>query len=202
MLLGLRTLISIEPDLDVCGECSKARGAVDLVSKHSPDVILVDINLPDGSGLSLIREIRAVNTAVPILVVSMHPEEGFAERSLDAGANGYLNKHSATEEVVGAIRHVLRGEVYASPEFTRRILNRLSSCAKKVDPVENLTRREFEVLEMISSGEPSRRIASRLSISPKTVETHRANIRSKLGLRDGGELARFAIRWAESETPN
>lgn len=197
---GISALVSAEPDLAMAGEYERARGAVDIVLRTAPDVILLDLSLPDGSGYMLIKDLRAAGFDKPILVLSMHPENAFAERALMAGANGYVMKQNASETIIHAIREVLRGHAFLSPELTRDMVNRLASPPPREDAgVRGLTDREFEIFQFIAQGTPSRDIARQLSISPKTVEAHRAHMRAKLGLENGNQLVRYAIRWLEEQ---
>lgn len=201
MRIGLRTLITIDGEFEICGEIDRARGAIDKILALDPDVLLLDLSLPDGSGYALIKDLRASGFRTPILVISMHPEAGFAERALKAGANGYLMKQTAPEAVIDALRQVLRGEIYVSPEFARKMLQSFSSPkgGGMAMGVDQLTDREFEIFQLISQGQPTRQIAKELCISPKTVEAHRTNMRAKLDLKSGAELVRFAIQWFEDK---
>lgn len=197
MRLGLKTLIAKRLQFDVCGETGNARGALEAIKKLCPDIILLDLNLPDGSGFSLLKDLREAGIHAPVLVISMHPERAFAERVLKAGAKGYLDKGSLYEQVIDAIETVLAGDIFVSREF-RHELVRMLSLGKSNDAkskIDLLSDREFEVFEMIGSGHPSREIAKRLGISAKTVETHRGHIRRKLDLKTGSELVRYAVQW-------
>lgn len=197
MRLGLKTLITRRSNFTVCGETGQARGALEAVEERRPDILLLDLNLPDGSGFSLLKEMRQAGIRTPVLVISMHPEEAFAERVLRAGANGYLHKGSLSNQVVEAMQTILDGEIFVSPEFGRELI-RLLSLGKSRDPdaaVGLLSDREFEVFELIGEGLPPREIAKRLGVSTKTVEAHRGNIRNKLELASGSELIRYAIQW-------
>ncbi len=198
---GLIKMLSMEPDLEICGELGSGRGAVDAILSISPDVLLLDLSLPDCSGLELIKDLRAAEFKGPILVISMHDETLYADRTLRAGANGYIMKEEATDRIILGIRTALEGNVFLSDEMQRRLLKRVAGFDQpKTDGIclERLSDREFEILELIGRGLPPRDIASMLSISPKTVDAHRARIKEKLGMRDGGELVRFAVRWVET----
>lgn len=199
MRLGLECLINLESDISICGSHSTSSGAVDLALSTDPDVIILDLTLPDGSGYSLIHDFKKAGIRAPILIVSMHPESGFADRALLAGAKGYVTKDSAPDNIVKAIRRVATGEIFVSDTFAQEMVQRLSKTGsgEPFASVKSLSDREFEIFELVGRGIPSKEIAKRLGISPKTVEVHRSNIRSKLQIASGPELIRFAIRWFE-----
>lgn len=201
MRAGLAKLIDGESDLELCGEIEGGRGAVGIVERACPDVILLDLSLGDRSGLELIKDLRAAGIPAGILVVSMHDEVLYAERVLRAGANGYLMKVEAPGRVIEGIRTVARGGIFLSDKMSRSMLHSmvggsLSNGEKHLLSV--LTDREFEVLRLIGKGHPPRVIADSLGISPKTIDTHRAHIKEKLGFANGAELLRFAVLWAET----
>ncbi|MDF1811555.1 MAG: response regulator transcription factor [Verrucomicrobiales bacterium] len=201
MRAGMAKVIEMEDDLKICGEFGQGKGALDVVRKATPDVIILDISLKDSSGLELIKDFRAVGLNTPILVVSTHDEALYAERILKAGANGYLMKEEATDRLIGAIRCVLQGGIFLSDQMNTVMLKRFAG-TRGVDSSEatlqRLTDREFEVFEMIGKGLPPRVIAGNLGISPKTVDAHRCNIKEKLAIKDGSELIRYAVSWIES----
>lgn len=196
--MGLGQVFDTQEDLELCGELEGGRGAIEALSQTDPDAIILDLSLPDTGGIDLIKAIRAAGVNAPILVNSMHPESLYAERVLRAGANGYLMKQVAPKTVLTAIRKVLDGEAYLSDEMTRNLVNRIAGARELKRSVEELTDREFEVFELIGRGQPTSDIADVLSISPKTVDVHRANIKAKLSISSGAELARIAVRWVES----
>jgi DNA-binding NarL/FixJ family response regulator len=193
---GLRSFVDAEADLMVCGEASTARDAIELARTQNPDLVLVDISLEDGNGIDLIKRLKAKHPALRMLVCSMHDESLFAERALNAGAHGYINKHQAAEEVLDAIREVLAGHVYLSEEMVERVI---TGFAKKKEGgssgIEALTDRELEVFGLIGQGLSTSKIAERLQLSVKTIETHREKIKRKLQLPSGGELVRHAVQW-------
>jgi DNA-binding NarL/FixJ family response regulator len=197
---GLAQLINHEADLVVCGEAGSANEALDLVEKLKPDLALVDISLPDKRGLELIKDLQALHPELAVLVISMHDESLHAERALRAGARGYIMKQEGGGKMMAAIRQVLAGQVYVSHKMSARILETFSGRRAKVSrsPIESLTDREFEVFRHIGQGIGTRDIAKRLSLSVKTVEVHRANIKQKLGLKGATELVRHAVRWVET----
>jgi DNA-binding NarL/FixJ family response regulator len=197
---GLAQLIRHEADLNVCGEAGSANETLDLVEKLKPDLVLVDISLPEKSGLELIKDLQALHPGVRTLVISMHDESLHAERVLRAGARGYIMKQEGGSKIMQAIRQVLAGQIYVSGKMSARILETFSGHGLKTggSPIERLTDREFEVFRLIGQGIGTREIARRLSLSVKTVEVHRANIKQKLGLRGATELVRHAVRWVET----
>jgi DNA-binding NarL/FixJ family response regulator len=194
---GFVQLISDEPDLEVCGEASDEAQALQLVAATTPDLVIIDLSLAGGSGINLIERIKAHYTEVCMLVVSMHDESLFAERVLTAGALGYLNKQEAPSNIIRAIRRVLEGRVYLSDKLTERLLDSLTGMAKGPgqSPMQRLSNRELEVFELIGRGMTTGKIADHLKLSTKTIETHRENIKKKLGLASGQELTRRAMHW-------
>jgi DNA-binding NarL/FixJ family response regulator len=193
---GLAELFNAESDLEVCGEAADVTEAMQLVRTLQPDMVLVDLSLQGGHGIDLIEQIKAHDNAIVVLVSSMHDEMLFAERAVRAGAQGYIAKHEPTETLIGAIRQVLRGELYLSPRMSSRLLRHVAS-GKSLpdDPVCTLSNREIEVFEMIGQGLTIQQIARKLELSPKTVETHREKIKGKLNLKNSAELGRRAVLW-------
>jgi DNA-binding NarL/FixJ family response regulator len=198
---GLAQLIDNEGDLKVCGEADTAGLAINLVAKNKFDLALCDISLPDKNGLELIKDLRALHPDLPILVVSMHDEMIYAERVLRAGGRGYIMKQQGGEKFIRAIRQVLAGQIYVSEKMSSRILEIFSDGGKKSDhsPVGKLSDREFEVFQLIGHGKGTREIAEQLHLSVKTVEVHRANIKTKLDTKTATDLVRCAVRWADSQ---
>lgn len=198
---GLAQLIDNEGDLKVCAQADNAGQAINAVAKLQFDLALVDISLPDKSGLELIKDMRSLAPNLPILVVSMHDELIYAERVLRAGARGYIMKQEGGQKFLQAIRHVLAGQIYVSDKMSARILESLSgqSPAPTGSPVRRLSDREFEVFQLIGQGVGTSEIAIRLHLSVKTVEVHRANIKQKLDLETATELVRYAVRWLDSQ---
>jgi DNA-binding NarL/FixJ family response regulator len=193
---GLAEVISREPDLEACGEASDVLEAIRETERTNPDVVVVDLTLKTGHGLELIEKLKSRDPRIKTLVSSMHDETLFAERVLRAGAMGYVSKQEPPEMLVAAIRQVLRGELYLSPRMTSRLLHRVvGGVPSHEDPVQDLSNREIEVYEMIGQGLTIQQIATRLHLSPKTVETHREKIKQKLNLKSSGELNRRAVQW-------
>ena len=193
---GLAGLINEADDLTVCGEADSLSQGLALLRELKPALALVDLSLGDGHGLELIKQARAEGLTTRLLVVSMMDESLYADRVLRAGAEGYLRKEEATENIVTAIRDVLIGKVYLSATATARVLNQVAT-KDGVDktPIETLSDRELEVFELLGSGLSSRDIAERLELSVKTVETYREKIKAKLSLKNGTELTRHAIHF-------
>jgi len=200
---GLAQLIEHEPDLCVCAQADNAAQALATITARVPDLAVVDISLPDKSGLELIKDLQTMHPHLPLLVISMHDETLYAERVLRAGGRGYIMKQEGGKKLMEAIRQVLDGRIYVSDKMSAKILELFSGRRPTAgnSPVERLSDREFEVFQFIGQGQSTRQIAQRLHLSIKTVEVHRANIKKKLELPSGAELVRFAIRWAEAQRP-
>ncbi|MBV8900796.1 MAG: response regulator transcription factor [Verrucomicrobia bacterium] len=196
---GLRTLISREPDLSVCGEAETAAEALKATAELNPDLVLVDIGLPGRNGLELIKDLRAFHPALPILVLSMHDELLWAERVLRAGARGYVMKRETGPVMVQAIRQVLANQLCVSEKISARILESFAGHRVESSPLGLLSDREFEVFELIGRGKSTTEIAGDLHLSTKTVEAHRAKIKEKLELKTMPELISFAARWVETQ---
>ena len=193
---GLADVIGREPDLEICGEASDVAEAIGEVERTQPDLAVVDLTLKTGHGIELLERLKTRAPNLKTLVSSMHDETLFAERVLRAGAKGYVTKQEPPEVLIRAIRQVLRGELYLSPRMTSRLLNRVVAGAPtQEDPVQGLSNREVEVYEMIGQGLTIQQIATRLHLSPKTIETHREKIKQKLNVRSSAELNRRAVQW-------
>lgn len=197
---GLTHLLESEDGFEICGQVGTAREALDQVPALDPDLVLLDMSLPDKNGLELIKDLRAICPHVRILVLSMHDETLYAERVLRAGARGYIMKDAPSERLFDAMRRILAGRVVLSPEASTHILGALSDNpgVRPRSCMESLTDREFEVFELIGKGQDAHEISRHLGISPRTVDAHRAHIRKKLGLADSAELMRYAVRWVET----
>lgn len=194
---GLAIRIGLESDLDVCGEAADVVDGLDLIRQNLPHLAIVDISLKSGNGIELIKQVKRSHPDVKMLVWSMYDESLYAERALRAGALGYINKENVTDTIVSAIRTVLRGEIYLSPEMSSAMLTRIVSGGRefKQSPVEKLSDRELETFNLIGHGLNTSAIAKKLVLSPRTVETYRARIKEKLGISDLTELTREATRW-------
>ncbi len=197
---GLAQLIEHEPDLCAACQADTAAEALNAVASRVPDLALVDLSLPDRSGLELIKDIHTLHPTLPILVVSMHDESLYAERVLRAGGRGYIMKQQGGKKMMEAIRQVLSGQIYVSDKISARILETFSGQRPGGvhSPLERLSDREFEIFQLIGQGHSTRQIAEHLHVSGKTIEVHRANIKRKLGLAKGADLVRYAIRWTEA----
>ncbi|MEO6001946.1 MAG: response regulator transcription factor [Opitutus sp.] len=200
MRAGLAGLIDRQPDLVICGEAGNPIEAFHALKKGQPDLVLTDLTMPGRSGLEFIKDLQAAEPTLIILVMSMHDEVVHAERALRAGARGYIMKEAGGENLLAAIRQVLRGEVYVSPRMSARILEGLSGTRpRSSSPIEKLTDREFEIFQLIGQGKSTRDIAAQLNLSTKTVDVHRSHIKEKLELNDVTALIRHAVRWVETQ---
>jgi DNA-binding NarL/FixJ family response regulator len=200
---GLSLIIEQEEDLTVCGECEDALSALKKARAVKPDMTIVDISLEGMNGIELTKSLRADFPEMRILVLSMHKELLYAERSLAVGANGYIMKQRTRKELVGAIRAVLKGETYVSDTVKENILRHIGApLGARHSPVSRLSNREFEVFELIARGYGTRHIAESLNMSAKTVETHREHIREKLHIKTSFELVQYAHEWAAAEKKN
>ena len=192
---GFAQLIGDTPDLNVCGEAGDMASALQLLNSITPDLAIIDLSLAGGSGLDLIEHIKARNSQILMLVASMHDESLYAERVLAAGARGYINKQEAQEKIIQAIRQVLKGKVYLSELMTERILNNMVSRNDDKYGIGALSNRELQVFEMIGQGLAPGKMAKQLNLSVKTIETHQAHIKKKLGVTSAHKLTHRAIRW-------
>ena len=192
---GLAQLIGDCPDLEVCAEAADMAEALKQIDNTNPDLAIIDLSLAGGSGLDLIEHIKSRNRNILMLVASMHDEMLYAERVLAAGARGYINKQEAQESIIRAIRQVLSGKVYLSEAMTERMLSGMVDAGPEKRDIDSLSNRELQVFELIGQGVPSGQIASQLNLSIKTIETHQAHIKRKLGLGSAHELNQRAIRW-------
>lgn len=198
---GLAQVINQQEDLRVCCEAGDAAEAMARISASKPDLAVVDLSLEGKSGLELIKDLQALHPEVPILVMSMHDENLYAERVLRAGARGYVMKNAGGEVVLQAIRQVLSGRIFVSEKMSAQLLE-LFSPARPVrhqSPIGSLTDREFEVFKLIGEACITREIARRLHISPKTVDVYRQNLKEKLNLPNATSLIQHAVRWVETQ---
>lgn len=199
---GISQLISHEPDMIVCGEAETAAQALSEMERLEPDLAIVDVSLKGTNGIELVKSFRALRPNLPVLILSMHDESLYAERALRAGGRGYIMKQAPPEQVMDAIRRVLCGELYLSPEANRQLLHTLVSGRERgagASSVEQLSDRELEVFELLGKGHGTVQIAHELNVSVKTVEAHRAHIKTKLSLRTAPELVRAAVEWVANE---
>jgi DNA-binding NarL/FixJ family response regulator len=201
MRRGQADLLSREQDLMVCGEAGTAREAMEAIAKLKPDIVLMDMALPDKDGLELLKDIQALHPGLPVLAMSMQEESLYAARVLRAGGRGYVMKAEGPERLAAAIRTVLSGQIAVSPRMSAKILESVAAPSGKVGggPESKLSDREMEVMRLFGEGWSTEEIAQRLHLSPKTVDVHRAHIKEKLGYKTTPELQRFAIQWVASQ---
>lgn len=200
MRAGLAQLITGQSDLEVCRECGHPAEALGLLDKLEVDVLVTDLTMPGRSGLEFIKDVHALRPDLPVLVLSMHDEQLYAERVLRAGARGYVMKDAGAEKLLAALRQVLAGAPYVSPAISARLLEGLTGRPRgSSSPLEKLSDREFEVFRLLGQGKTTKEIASELGLSPKTVAVHREHIKEKLALKGATALMRAAVRWVEAE---
>lgn len=194
---GLSQLIEQEDDLKVCGEAADVKEARVALSKTLPDVVILDLSLRDSDGLELIKDIRSKYRQLPVLVLSMHDENIYAERLLSAGANGYIMKQAAADQLLTALRRVLSGGIYVSEHVGTSMIERFAVAGRRqnANPIDRLSNRELQVLNLIGRGRTTREIAENLNLSVKTVESHRQRIKKKLNLQTSPQLVQFAVNW-------
>ena len=190
---GLKQILADEFKRAVFGEARNAQEALDLVWKENWDIAILDVTMPGRSGLDVLREIKKSKPRLPVLVLSMHPENQFAVRVLKRGASGYMTKESAPVELVGAVKKVMAGGRYVSPALAEKLATYLSSDSQK-PAQELLSDREFQVLRLIASGKIVSEIARELSLSVKTISTYRSRVLEKMGLRNNAELMHYAMQ--------
>jgi len=199
---GLATLIQTDDDYRVSAESSSIEEVLDVLKTLTPDIIIVDITLNNQNGLDLVKKLQTREPRIPVLVVSMHDEEVYAERSIQAGALGYVMKHSPPEVIMEAIRTVLSGSIYLSKAIQQKILearfNQPQSGHSLI--IESLSQREMEIFQYIGQGYGASEIAEILTLSVKTIHTYRDHLKLKLQIDSSQELRKFAIKWNQSMT--
>lgn len=198
---GLIKVINQQAELAVCGEAADARAGLATVAKCRPDVAIVDLSLEEGNGLDLIKDLHARYPKLPILVLSMHPENLYAERAIRAGAKGYVMKHEPVARVIAALRKVLSGNVALSDNILSRMLGvpKPGRQDGEKSPAELLSDRELEVFRMLGQGQGTRQIAQKLGLAISTIESYRASIKQKLGVERATELVARAARFVAGE---
>jgi two-component system response regulator NreC len=190
---GLRSLLDEEVELDLVGEAVGGYEAIDLIEKTNPDVLILDLSMPDLDGISVTRKIKLQFPNLKILILTLHDDEALLKEAIKAGAAGYILKRAAEAELISAIQVILRGDLYIDPSMVRSLIEETPNARiNKKDPAESLTPRETEILKLIVEGYTNRQIGQELNISVRTVEGHRANISDKLGLHSRVELVRYA----------
>ena len=198
---GFSMLINQDDELKTIGEAGDYHSALDMVRKTKADLILLDLSLGDGNGIELIKEVKVINPALPVLVVSLHDENLYAERTLKAGARGYIMKSEATENILTAIKKIINGEVYLSDGMKDKLINRVAGTDREgSSPMDILSDREFEVFQFIGDGRTTKEIAEILNLSVKTVETYKSHIKSKLEIKDSTDLIRRAVEWKVADS--
>ena len=197
---GLASLIEPEPDLAVCGEASSCRAALAAIRESRPDLAIVDLSLEGCDGLDLVKDMKKRHPGIPVLVLSMHEESVYAERALRAGARGYLSKQQLDDAVLTAMRRLLAGETFMSPELEARLARRYvgGGTLETGSALDALSDRELEVFRWIGRGRSTRQIAEDLHLSIKTIESHREHIKHKLGIETAAQLTRRAVQWVET----
>ena len=190
---GLRQILSEESDIGEVGEAQNSQEVLELVRKKSWDIVVLDITMPGRGGLDVLKELKELHPKLPILILSMHPEDQYAVRALKAGASGYMTKESAQDELVKAIRKILQGGKYVSPSLAEKLAFNLEVRTEK-PPHETLSDREYQVMLMIASGKTVSRIAEELALSAKTIDTYRTRILEKMKMKTNAELMKYAIR--------
>lgn len=190
---GLKKILKAAQDITVVSEAQNAREVVEEMKKQELDVVILDISLPGKSGLELLKDLKLEYPKLPVLILSMHPEDRFAVRALKAGAAGYVTKESAVEELVKAVRKVVQGRKYVSPALAEKLAFDLETDTGK-PPHENLSDREYQVMCLIAIGKSVREIASELYLSISTVNTYRGRILEKMNMKTDAELIRYAVQ--------
>ncbi len=190
---GLRTLITSETDLQLIGEATGGLEAMEKVQELVPDVLVLDISMPDLDGIEVIRALKKANSTCAILILSVHEDEALLREAIKLGAAGYIIKHAAESELIAAIRSVFRGDMYVHPKMIRSLLQTEDKSIHRDRAIgEPLTSREEDVLKLLVQGYTNKQVAEELSISTRTVEGHRANLTEKLGIRSRVDLLRYA----------
>jgi DNA-binding NarL/FixJ family response regulator len=198
---GIAQLIAKLKEVTICGEAENAQAALEAMRRLQPEIALIDISMPGTNGIELIKLMLAEQPRLMILTLSMHDESLYALRALRAGAKGYVMKQQATENVLDALRKVAAGGIYVSPQFSERLVFKAiqGSDSDLGSPVDKLSDRELEVLQLFGRGRSTREIADLLHLSIKTIETHRAHIKEKLGFKEADEMVKFAVEWMTAE---
>lgn len=197
---GMKVFINSLPDFVCCWDAGDCRTALLKIESDKPDLLMVDITLPDRNGLEFVKDLHAVHPGLPVLMLSMHDETYYAHRALKAGAKGYIMKNVSHDLYEAALRKVAGGGTWLSEAVSEQIMQAYSTGAlpRQEGKLDTLTDREFEIFQLMGEGRGTHEIAEALRISNKTVDVHRMNMRNKLKLEDGSAVTRFAIRWVES----
>jgi two-component system response regulator NreC len=191
---GLRALLNAEPDFEVVGEAADGHAAVRLAEELRPDLALLDLSMPGLDGIQVTRQLKQMLPGIRTLILTVHEDEGLLREAIKAGASGYIVKRAVEAELISAIHAISSGNLYVHPSMTRVLLRDLSpTLVPEEAPSEPLTPREIEVLRLIAQGHTNRQVAEALQLSVRTVESHRANLMSKLGISSRAELVRYAM---------
>ena len=191
---GLRRIVEESGDMEVVAEASDGKEAIHKIRKNRPDVAVIDISMPEIDGLEVLQQLQPEYPELPILILTMHEEQQYAVRAIEAGAKGYITKKSAPEQLVKAIRKVYAGSRYLSEEAAEALALRVAKGKSGQSPLDLLSTRELQVLRRLALGHTNREISENYNISIKTVDTYRLRLLKKLGLRNNAELSRFAIQ--------
>lgn len=191
---GLKQIISEEPDFELAGEAKNGQEVLELLERNGCDVLVLDITMPDKNGLTVLQEVKVLRPKLPVLIMSMHPEDQFAIRALRLGASGYLTKESAPEELVGALKKVISGGKYISATLAEQLVAEVGATEIVRPSPERLSDREFQVLRQIALGRTLSQIAEALNLSVKTVSTYRARLLLKMKMKTNAELVRYAVQ--------
>jgi len=189
---GFRKIIEAEHDISIAGEAGNAKEFLKLFAVTNCDLVILDINLPDKSGLELIKEIKAINPKIPVLILSMYPEERYAIRTFKAGASGYISKEFAAEKLIKAIRKIMSGGKYVSEEFAQIMAFDIGHSGENI--IETLSDRELQILLMLGNGKSVQEISGQLSLSINTINTYRARVLQKMNLKSNAEIIRYVIQ--------
>ena len=197
---GLKQLLEDTPDIRITGEAESGLQAINMVRAHHYDLVLLDISLPDKQGIDVLRQLKVEHPNIKVIVLSMHPEDQYGVRTLKAGALGYLNKQSAPDSLIGAIRQVLSGKKYISEIIAEQLLNNLIGESQELLH-QTLSNREFQTLCLMASGKTLTEIAEDMSLSPKTISVYRGRMLEKMGFKNNAEAIHYAITYHLVGTP-
>jgi DNA-binding NarL/FixJ family response regulator len=198
---GIGAIINADRRFQVCVEIEDAKRVIEQVGKAKPDVLILDITLKNANGIEVLKDVRVQFPQLPVLMLSMHDENLYAPRTLRAGARGYLNKSEAADKLLEALTKILKGEIYLSEKMAAQMLQQVATGRPaSSSPLEILSDRELQVLQLIGDGFGTRDIAGKLGVSIKTIETHRAHLKEKLKFNTSTELIRYAVQWATKES--
>lgn len=192
---GIKEILSGIPDLEVCCEARNYEEVLSFAKKEKPDIIVLDINMPGRSGLEALADLKLLFPEIPVMILSINPEEQFARRSIKAGASGYMNKDIEPEEFIMALRKILRGGIYIGPDFAEKLFWESELQRKETYPHDQLSDREFEVFRMLVNGQSVSEISHIMSLSIKTISTYKTRILQKMNMRDIAELKNYALKY-------